>query len=448
MKKTDVLVIGGSASGVVASTTGKSFYPDKDFLLIRKEEKVFVPCGIPYIFGSLESSDQNLIPDAILENGGVKLKIDEVVSIDQESKVCTTACGDDVSFDKLILALGSIPTIPKWLKGTDLGNIYTIPKDKEYLDQLKEKLNGFQKIVIVGGGFIGIEVADELNKLSKDVTIVEVLPHVLEAAFDEEFAVKAEEILESRGVKVKSGDGVKELVGNKIVSSVLLNSAEQLEADAVILTMGYRPNTDLAGRAGINVDKKGFIRVDDYMRTIENDNIFAIGDCAEKKGFITRIRRNIMLASTACAEARIAAFNLYRLSVVRAFGGTIAIYSTMVGDTAYGVAGVTEALAKERGFLIVTGTFEGVDKHPSTLPGTHKLAVKLIAARDSGVLIGGQVMGGASTGELINLIGLAIQNRMTINSLLTAQMGSHPLLTAPPTAHPLIKAAENAVKSR
>ena len=448
MKTTDVLVIGGSASGIVAATTGKSFYPDKDFLLVRKEKKVFVPCGIPYIFGSLESSDQNLIPDSILENAGVKLQIDEVVSIDQESKVCTTASGDGVSFDRLILALGSIPVVPKWLKGTDLGNVYTIPKDKEYLDQLKEELNGYQKIVIVGGGFIGIEVADEMNKLGKNVTIVEVLPHVLEAAFDEEYAIRAEAILESRGVKVRSGDGVKELVGNGTVRSVLLNGGEQLEADAVILTMGYRPNTDLASRAGMNVDKKGFIRVDEYMRTIENDHIFAIGDCAEKKGFITRIRRNIMLASTACAEARIAAFNLFKLSVVRAFGGTIAIYSTMVGDTAFGVAGVTEALAKERGFTIVTGTFEGVDKHPSTLPGTNKQVVKLIVARDSGILIGGQVMGGASTGELVNLIGLAIENRMTINSLLTSQMGSHPLLTAPPTAHPLIKAAETVAKSR
>jgi len=155
-----------------------------------------------------------------------------------------------------------------------------------------------------------------------------------------------------------------------------------------------------------------------------------------------------MLASTACAEARIAALNLYRLSAMKTFGGTISIYSTVIGDTAFGVAGVTESLANERGFNITTGTFEGVDRHPGRLPGTHKQMVKLIATREAGVVIGGQVMGGASTGELTNLIGVAIENRMSVNAILTAQIGTHPLLTAPPTAYPLIKAAEAIAKQR
>lgn len=86
MEKTDVLIIGGSAAGIVAATTGKSFYPDKEFMVVRKEEKVLVPCGIPYMFGTLESSEQNVIPDAVLESVSIKLKIDEVVTIDQEKK--------------------------------------------------------------------------------------------------------------------------------------------------------------------------------------------------------------------------------------------------------------------------------------------------------------------------------------------------------------------------
>ncbi len=105
-------------------------------------------------------------------------------------------------------------------------------------------------------------------------------------------------------------------------------------------------------------------------------------------------------------------------------------------------------MANERGFDIVTGTFEGVDKHPGTLPGTHNQIVKLIATRDSGVLIGGEVIGGPSTGELINILGLAIENRMIIGSILTAQIATHPLLTAPPTAYPIIKAAEIISKKR
>jgi NADPH-dependent 2,4-dienoyl-CoA reductase/sulfur reductase-like enzyme len=447
MEQTDVLVIGGSASGIVAATTGKAFYPDKNFILVRKEKQVVVPCGIPYIFGSLESGDQNLMSDALLINAGVRTIIDEVISIDRDAKLCRTTGGVDIKFEKLVLALGSTPLVPNWLNGTELENVFTIPKNKEYLDEICLKLQGLRKLVIIGGGFIGVEVADELNKDSKDVTIIELLPHVLEAAFDEEFAIEAEGILKSRGVKIRTGDGIKEILGNKKVTGILLNSSDKLEAEAVILAMGYRPNTALAKQSGIETNGKGFIPVDEYMRT-DNTDIFAVGDCAEKKSFITRTTRNIMLASTACAEARIAAMNLYRLSVVKTFGGTIAIYSTVIGDTAYGVAGVTESIAQERGFNIITGSFEGIDKHPGTLPGTHKQLVKLIVARESGVIIGGQVIGGASTGELINLIGLAIENRMTINSILTAQIGTHPLLTAPPTAYPLIKAAEVVAKNR
>jgi NADH oxidase (H2O2-forming) len=447
MEKTNVLVIGGSAAGVVASTVGKTFHPNKDVLLVRKEKKVLVPCGIPYIFGSLESSDQNVIADAMLSQAGVRLLVDEVVSIDKAQKTCRTAGGVEIGFEKLVLATGSTPNVPRWLEGAKLKNVFGIPKDKEYLDDALPTLRECRNVVIIGGGFIGVEVGDELNKKGRNVIIVEILPHVLEAAFDEEIAIQAESVLTSRGVKVRTGDGVKKIVGKEKVEAVLLNNGERIESDAVILAMGYRPNTDLAAKLGIALNEEGFIRVDEYMRTEEQD-ILAVGDCAEKKSFITRTRRGIMLASTACSEARVAATNLYRLSAVRSFGGTIAIYCTVIGDTAFGVAGVTESLARERGFMVVTGTFEGVDKHPGTLPGTHKQLVKLIAARNSGVVLGGQVVGGASTGELTNLIGLAIENRMTIDSILLAQIGTHPLLTAPPTAYPLIKAAECIVKKR
>ncbi|MCG6928408.1 MAG: FAD-dependent oxidoreductase [Acidobacteria bacterium] len=447
MEKTDVLVVGGSAAGIVAATTGKTFHPDKDFMLIRKEVQVVVPCGIPYIFGSLESSDEDVIPDAVLSNGGIRTKIGEVVSMDTQSKVCVTDDGTEIRYQKLVLALGSTPYVPEWLPGTELENVYTIPKNKEYLDGLLAKLAEFRNLVVVGGGFIGVEMSDELHKIGKSVTLVEILPHVLELAFDQEFAMEAEKILESRGVKVRTGDGIKNIQGTTKVEGVILNSGERLEADAVILAMGYRPNTSVAEQSGIELNRMGFIKVNEYMRT-DREDILAVGDCAEKKSFITRTTKNIMLASTACAEARVAALNLYRLSAVKTFGGTIAIYSTVIGDTAFGVAGVTESLAKERGFNIATAAFEGVDRHPGKLPGTHKQKVKLIVTRDAGVMIGGQVMGGASTGELTNLIGLAIENRMGVDSILTGQIGTHPLLTAPPTAYPLIKAAEAIAKSR
>jgi len=407
MKKTDVLIIGGSAAGIVAALAGKSNYPEKEFLIIRKEEKVLVPCGIPYIFGSLGSSDKNVIPDAVLTNKGIKIEVDEVISIDQNEKVCSTAKGTEISFEKVIFATGSTPTVPGWLKGTNLENVFTISKDKIQLDKAFQKIKDCKKIVVVGAGFIGVEMSDELNKLDKEVTLIEILPHILGLTFDEEIAVQAEEVLEARGVKIISGVGVKEIVGDKKVREVLLGNGDKIEAEVVILAMGYRPNTELAQKSGVKINERGFISVDGY--------------------------------SAAVAEARIAGMNLFMRRSVKTFGGTIAIFSTAIGDTAFAAAGLTESAAKKEGFDIAVATFEGIDKHPGTLANTHKQKVKLIVAKRPGVIIGGEVIGGASTGELINIIGLAIQNKMTVCSVLVTQIGTHPLLTAPPTAYPFIK---------
>ncbi|HOO76320.1 MAG TPA: FAD-dependent oxidoreductase [bacterium] len=440
MRKTDVLVVGGSASGIVAATTAKAFHPGKSVLLVRREKQVLTPCGIPYIFATLRGIDQDLIPDRVLLNAGVDLLIDEVVAVDQEAKTCATAGGETIGFEKLVLALGSVPSVPKTFRGKERENLFLIPKDKEYLERMVRRLGECGSVIIVGGGFIGVEVADELTKSGKRVTLIEKLPHVLELAFDPELTIKAEEILKDRGVNVVAGVGVREVMGKGRVTGVRLESGEEIKSDAVILATGYIPATGLAEAAGIPLNRMGFVQVNEYMMT-ENRDVFAVGDCAEKKSFITRDSIPVMLASTACAEARIAAMNLYSLSAVKTFGGTIAIYSTAVGTTAFGVAGVKENLARERGFDIVTGSFQGADKHPGTMPGTQIQLVKLIASRESGVIIGGQVMGGDGTGELTNLIGIMIQNRMTVSSIMTAQIGTHPLLTAPPTAYPLTRAA-------
>ena len=119
-----------------------------------------------------------------------------------------------------------------------------------------------------------------------------------------------------------------------------------------------------------------------------------------------------------------------------------AIYSTAIGETGYGTAGLTEQRAAEEGIATLVGLFEGMDRHPGNLPGAHKQLVKLISAKYSGVIIGGEVIGGLEAGELTNVIGLAIQNRMTVNDFLVMQIGTHPCLTASPAAYPLIKAAE------
>jgi len=442
MKYTDVFVIGGSAAGVVAATTAKNHTPDKKVTLARLEEKVMVPCGIPYIFGSLDNSSKNIMPDTGLIKSGVDLIIDEVVSIDEKEKFCKMKSGQTIFFDKLIIATGSRPTEPKWLKGRELDNVYYIFKNKVYLDAFNEKLKTLNNIVVIGGGFIGVEMSDELKKAGKNVTLVEMQETILSLAFDKEVALEIEDIVKEEGVNLITGNGISEIIGKDgKVSSVKLQDGTVIDADAVILATGYSPNTKLAESIGLNLNRKGFIKVDEYMRTDIKD-IFAVGDCAEKRDFFTRRSSGAMLASIATAEARVAAMNLYKLSTLKTLSGTITIFATAMNGKGFGSAGLTESQAKNEGFNVVTGTFTGMDKHPGTLPGTSKQLIKLIASKETGIILGGEVIGGMSAGEITNIIGFIIQNRMTINALLTAQIGTHPLLTGSPVQYSLIKAAE------
>ena len=442
MKNTDVLIIGGSAAGMVAALTGKAHWPQKEFILVKKQKDVMVPCGIPYIFGTLDSIDKNLMPvDASLQKSEITSMVDEATEIDTGKKIATFASGEIISYQKLVFATGSIPMKPKWLQGSDLENVFVIPKDKHYLDEMKLKLGKAKNIAVIGAGFIGIELSDELTKHGYNVTLIEKQPHILSLAFDPEIAARIHEMLSVRGVNIITGKGISKVLGNNKVEAVELEDGKKLNMDAVVLSIGYVPNSELAKKSGIYVDEDNFIAVDEYMRTHIKD-VFAVGDCAQKRDFVTRSRVSTMLASTACAEARIAGMNLFDLQVVKTFSGTIAIYSTAIGNTGFGTAGITEQKANQEGIATITGLFEGVNRHPGNLPDAHKQLVKLIAAKNSGVIIGGEVIGGMEAGELTNVIGMALQNRMSVNSFLTMQIGTHPCLTASPAAYPLIKAAE------
>lgn len=445
MIKTDVLVIGGSVSGMAAANTAKVNNPDLNVTLIRKEEKVMVPCGIPYIFGSLNSSDENVIPDARVTNNGVEIVIDEINAVDIENKVCKTVSGEEVSYGKIIFATGSTPKVPGWLKGATLDNVFVIPKNKVYLDEIHAKLKTCKKVVVVGGGFIGVEVADELNESGIDVTVVEVLPHILMAVFDEEAAVKAEDALKARGVTVKTGSGIQELTGETEVNGIVLANGEKIEADAVILSMGYAPNTTLAKEAGLELNMFGHIVVDEYGRTAKED-IVAVGDCAQKRDFLTRKITPVMLASIAAKEGKVASYNLFGVNLVKNFKGTIAVFSTRLGDDVFASTGYTKNLAKRENLNIISAIFEAADKHPHALKGTKKQNVELIVMKKTGVIIGGTITGGPSVGELINALGIAIQNNMNVFDLSLTQIGTQPMSTASPNMHPLIKAADVAIK--
>ena len=443
MKKSsvNVVVIGGSAAGVVAAMTAKSHYPDKDVMVIRKEKIVMIPCGIPYIFGTLGTSDSNVIPDAGLIKLGVNIKVDTVLNIDSEGHSVETEDGSIISYEKLIIATGSKPFVPSFIKGTELDNVFTVPKNKEYLDVFQSKIKNLKKVAVIGAGFIGVELSDELNKNNKEVLLIEAQDYILGASFDQETSIIAEELLTERGVKILAGTKVEAIQGNGKVESLLFSNGEVIDVDAVVLSIGYVPNIELAKESGISVNKQGSIKVDSFMRTHQSD-IFAVGDCAQKRDFVTGKVTPIMLASTACAEARVAGMNLYNLSTIKTFSGTIGIYSTNIGDTAFGVAGMTEKKAIAEGFQIISATFKGMDRHPGKLSKGHYQICKLVVNKNCGLIVGGEVVGGLSVGELTNVLGFIIQNKMTVSDLLCSQIGTQPMLTASPAAYPLIKAAE------
>jgi len=446
MKNYDVIIIGGGPSGIITGVTGKKQNPVKSSLVIKKEEKGLVPCGIPYVFHDLKDVSQNAMgPKPFIDAGG-EVVIDTVRKIDLKAKTLSTEKGVSFQFEKLVFATGSVPTLPTFIEGYDLEGVEYILKNYKYIEELKEKTDKAENIVVIGGGFIGVEVAEQLAKHSeKKVSLVEMEKYCLYRAFSEDIATLADQVLRATDINLYTSNKVKQILGeqNK-VEAVLLDDGTIIEADLVIVSIGYKPNVGLAQYCGLALDDNGAIDVDRYMSTKVKD-VYAVGDCSAAIGFITGRSDSIMLASTATAEARVLGYNLFHINLLRNFQGIIAVFSTEINGVAFASAGAIEQTAQKTNISYIVGKFEDVDRHPGTLPGTSKLVVKLIVSPKNGAIIGGEICGGKSAGELINTIGLAIQKRVTVYELISFQIGTHPLLTTAPTKYVLIKAAEMAI---
>jgi pyruvate/2-oxoglutarate dehydrogenase complex dihydrolipoamide dehydrogenase (E3) component len=315
-----------------------------------------------------------------------------------------------------------------------------------YVNNMLSVLDHAKDVVIIGGGFIGVEFADECKK-NRDcsVTIVELLPHCLQLALDDEFCTEAEKVLTDRGIELLVNSKVEAILGDNRVSGIRLSGGKELRADMVVVGVGVVPNTELAKKAGLEIGPGKAIAVDRYMHTTTDPDIFACGDCAEKVSFFSGKPSRLMLASVACAEARIAGANLFHTRYQNP--GAVGVFSTIIGERAFACAGLTERAARQDGYDVVLGESTAPDTHPGGMPRSVSTKVKLLFSKDNGDLLGAGISGGKSAGEIANVVSACIQSRMTAYDLALFQMGTHPALTASPIVYQLANAAELAIKA-
>ncbi|MEA2043252.1 MAG: FAD-dependent oxidoreductase [Bacteroidota bacterium] len=446
MKKYDVVIIGAGPAGIITGVTVKKQNPDKSILMVREEEKALVPCGIPYIFHNLNSVDKNIMgPKAFIDLGG-EVITDSVVDVNIKDKMVKVQSGEQLSFEKLVFATGSKAVVADFIPGYDLKNVFYIRKSYEYINNLFRELKDKKNIIIVGGGFIGAEVAEQLAmNTDKKISLIESEEFCFAKAFSHTLSETATEELKKSNVNVRTSTSVEEVLGsNGTVDRVRLKNNEEIKADAVIFAVGYKPNVEIAKKSGLSTNIAGAIIVDNYGRTLEK-NIFAVGDCAQTLGFLTGRCDYIMLASTATAEARILGYNLFGIKIKNSFTGTIGIFSTKINGLAMAAAGLNEKSAIPSNIDFISSQFTAFDRHPGSIEDASSLTVKLYVSPSDGSILGGEVWGGDSSGEIINTIGLAIQKEITIYDLISFQIGTHPLLTSAPTMPVVIKAAELAL---
>lgn len=440
MKKFDIVIIGGGPAGVSAAMSARHSYPEKTIGLIRREKTPMIPCGIPYILFTLKGTDENVLPDKPLDNHNVSIIIDEVV--ESRDKTLILKSGEEVTYEKLVVATGSKVLLPG-IEGGEKEGIFPIKKEKEYLDTLRCAVEEAENIVVLGGGYIGVEVVDELIKAEKNVTIVEKMERLL-PCMDEEFGEKVAGLLTGAGATVITGKSIVKILGKTKVSGVELDDGSSISCDLVIISVGYKPNYDIAETLGLAVEEGKGIVVDDYLRASDPD-VFAVGDCAATYDFFSGNYSNVMLASTATADGRLAGTNLYSIKVVRQYQGVMGTFSTKILDTAFAASGISEKSAIEKKIEYVVGRAKVVDRHPGKLPGASEMFVKLLFSKYSHTLMGAEIFGGDSVGELINMVSVMILNKMTQMEINTLQVGTHPLLTASPVVYPIITATTDAI---
>jgi len=441
-----VIIVGGVAGGASCAARLRRLDENAEILMVERGPYVsYANCGLPYHVGGVIEKESSLLV-ATEQTFRDQFAIDcrtrcEVVGITAEKKTVelknhATGTVTTEHYDKLVLSPGAAPIRPP-LPGIDLPGIFsvrTVPdarQMREWLERVAPPRSGMdsytgyqtvtkpQRAVVVGGGFIGLEMVENLVYRGLEVTLVEKLDQVM-PHLDREMARLVERYLEKHGVRLELNDGV---AGFQNVTDgsleVLTSSGKIHPADIVILAIGVRPETALAKMAGIELGERGGIRVDEHMRTSKPD-IFAVGDAVEVRDFVTGQWSLVALAGPANRQGRIAADVIAGRD--SRFRGTQGTSICQIFEAAIAQTGTTEKVLKRLGDTDYEKIYLYPNSHAGYYPGAKRLAIKVLFRKSDGRVLGAQVLGEDGVPKRIDSFAMAIQMGCTVYDLEEAEL--------------------------
>lgn len=431
-KKT--VIIGGVAGGASAAARLRRVDETAEIVMFERGEYIsFANCGLPYyIGGAIEERSALLVqtPEAMKARFEMDVRVQqEVTAINRDRKTVTVrkvTTGEtyEESYDALVLSPGSTPLKPP-IPGIDAPNIFTlwnIPDTDAVKSYVTDKRP--RRAAVIGGGFIGIEMAENFRDLKLEVSLVEMLDQVM-APIDFEMAQSVHQHLRAKGVRLYLSDGVKSFEYNNGVTLITLQSGKQIEADVVLLSIGIRANTQLAKESGLAINERGGIVVDETLRTSDPD-IFAVGDAIEVEDRVLGGKTMIPLAGPANKQGRIAADNIAGGNSV--YKGTQGTSIAKVFDLTVAATGLNEKTLKRLGKNLGVDyqvSIVHVKSHAGYYPGAIPMTIKLIFAMD-GKILGAQIVGYDGADKRIDVIATALRMGGTVQDLTELELAYAP----------------------
>ena len=435
------VVVGGDAAGMSAASKAKREDPETDVIVFEKGEWVsYAACGMPYyIKGDIENLTDlvTVTAEAFREERDIDLRTShEVVEINPESELVTVEGGGerfDQPYDHLLVATGATAIEPPF-DGMDLEGVFTI-HDMDEAGAIEDYVTAHSpaSAAIVGGGYVGIEMAEALSARGADVHLYEMLPHVLQP-FGDVVAETVEEHIEAQGVSLHLDTAVSGFDGTERVERVAFDD-DSRPADIAIVGVGVEPSTELAADAGIELGGTGAIATDEYGQT-NYQNIYAAGDCAEARHIVTGEPDHVPLALTANRAGRAIGQTVTGdPEPVGDIAGTAIVKAFDLGAARTGI--VDDSRAREAGFDPVSVSISAPSR-AHYYPGGGELTVTLLADQESGRLLGGTVVGQEGT-KRVDTIATALTAGMTVTELRNADLAYAPPFS--PVRDPVLTAA-------